>query len=1014
MAQERPYFLENLTTSEGLSSNTITSMVQDDIGFLWIATSDGLNRFDGTEVTQFYYQPNTNSLPHNYIFCLEKLPGNYLAIGTQAGLSFYNVKTGMFENFYYRQNGPLDEYNNTIVSMEPDSKGNLWVASRNCIFVFDTQRKLKNVFHSPFTEADAARERLKFAEKILPLAEGPVLLALHNGWHVWIPGTSNLVPLGNSILKKQLKFLDDLSAQHPAVKTGHYFPYSHVFKIFKKYFLCIKPVTDSLLLFDEKGRMLSSCFFPYNKYPYVSWSHQVSMIDSARLVFLFHNYGLAFLNVSWKDNGLVLQNLSAPLFEANEYRSGFRDHQGNWWLATTEEGVQKISPAKQYFKSKTLISEHSGTATKYEVISAARHNNTLWVATYGDGFFEIDLLSGRQRQHRLFTRGNETVENFIWNIRQVSDDSLWVGTQAGLFWYRISTRKYGRVTYPGKPSVLDSVAITTQFVDSKGLVWMGLGKGRGLCYFDTGKRRFTWLPGNAADGYPLRYPTSIAEDKKGNLWFVNDASTVLVYWNRAANRFQNISPGAEPGKQLSNLCGIWSESDSVLWLGSVTTGLLKFHIPSGAVTLYGHDKGLANSHVSSIYRDQAKRLWLVTDGGLSCFDPLTESFSNYSSKEGLPVKYSTAFFYYDKIDKRLYNGGHGALFYFDPREVNLDQPPQKTIITGMQVNGKPFMLHQDNSTAFKPRQNDIAIRYTSVDLTNGRDTKYAYKLLGEDTGWSMAGKQRQINFSRLAPGKYTFIVRAGNGNGTWSNEIASINFSVRPSFTQTVSFYALVLAAMAALFYGLYRFRLRQLMRTEQVRSEISKNLHDEVGASLTNISLSSLLAQKQLPNESAVSKILDRIYQDSQNVSEAMREIVWSINPEIDTVGDALPRMLRYASELLEAKGIELQAEIDPGIDEVKLTMHERRDLYLIFKESVNNLARHSNATAAVIHFHFKNKMMMMKISDNGRGFDINLPLVNNGLKNMRQRAKSHHWQLDIQSGPGQGSVITVLAQIA
>lgn len=1013
-AQEIPHFLEKLTIEEGLSSNNITDLVQDDNGFLWIATSDGLNRFDGTEVTQYFYQNDANSIPHNFVYCLKKLPRNYLAIGTHSGLSFYNGNTGVFQNFYHQQNSPLDEYNNTIITMEIDKRGNLWVGSRNCIYIFDVELKLKKIIPSMFTQEDAIRERLRFVEKILPLDDGNVLLYLYNGWHLYSASEYNILKLENSPLNARLHFLNDLFKPDVVIRTGHSFSYSHVFKIFERYFLCIKPGADSLLLYNEQGKMLGSCYFPYNKYPYVSWSHRVAMIDSTRLLFLFHNYGLAMIALSWENNSPVIKDISQPSFEFTEFGNAICDRQGNWWLATVEEGLQKISPNKQFFKSKMLVNDSSGKPIKYEVVSASRYNNKLWIGTYGDGFFEIDLLSGKQKQYRIYSGNNETIENFIWNLRQVSADTLWVGTQLGMYWYKISTKNYGRLKSPGKPPVMDSVAITTQFVDSHGLVWMGLGKGKGLCYFDKRNGRFTYYPGTTPGGYPLRYPTGIAEDKKGNLWFVNDASTVLVYWTRNTNQFQLVHLPATLHRQLSNLSGILVENDSILWLGSVTTGLIRFHIPTGAVSILGHDKGLANSHVSSIYKDKSKRLWLVTDGGLSCFDQRTGSFTNYSTKDGLPVKYSTAFFYYDTADRRLYNGGHGAYYYFDPDRMSMSQRPQQTMITAMRVNNEPYMLNQGETPKFKAKQNDITIHYAAIDLSNGPQTKYAYRLIGEDTGWIMAGNQRQINFSRLAPGKYTFMVRAANNSGIWSQQSASISFSIRPPFTQTAWFYLLLAFGMAGIFYSLYRFRLRQLMRTEQIRTEISRNLHDEVGSTLTNISLGSLLAQKQLHNEEAVGRILERIYQDSQNISVVMREIVWSINPEIDTLGEALPRMLHYASELLEAKDINLQPEIAPEIEKMKLSMEQRRDIYLIFKEAVNNLARHSRAKQAFIRFNLSDNILIMVVADDGKGFDMSTPVINNGLKNMRERARTHHWQLGVQSRQGAGTTITLRAGIA
>jgi signal transduction histidine kinase/ligand-binding sensor domain-containing protein len=1015
-AQRIQYFSEKLTTEEGLGSNKINDIAQDDYGFLWIATSDGLNRFDGTEVVKYYREENVNSLPHNYVHCLKSLPGNILAIGTQAGLCFYNSTTGRFKRFYFRQDNNLDEYNNVIVGIETDSKINCWVYSRNCIFILDSLLQLKKIIRSSYTETDIKKRRLRFVEKIFPLSDGNMLLYLYDGFKIYSAQTGAITTLENSSYHDKLSFLKSICPS-PRRKPDQYFPASNVFKVYDKYFLSVRQCMDSLFLFDEQGQRLSSCFFPYNKYPYILWSQRVSVLDSANILFAFHNYGWAVIPVTWQNAKPVIHRPSSLLFETNEYGNALLDRQGNWWLATIEDGLQKISPQKQYFKG-TLLTNNTGKPIKYEVVSLARQKNVLWASVYGDGFFEIDLISGRQQQHFLGTAEN-IWPNLTWNIRQESPDTLWIGTQAGMFWYSISTKKSGRLpSYQGKPPVIDSVAITTQYEDSHGLVWMGLGTANGLCYFDRTQRRFMHYPGNSLKGYPLRYPLGIDEDKNGNLWLVNDASASLVRWDRASNRFQTIPLHSKFRQQVDGLTAIYYDSDSVIWLGTFTGGLIKFNPSIQSSVVYGHERGLINSHITSIYKDKYKRLWLATDGGLSCFDPRTEMFTNYTTKEGLPARYPSASFYYDSSQQRLYNGGKGSIFHFDPDSMNLDYPPQKTIISRIDVSGKSYHS-QDVLATFNSKQNDISIHYTAIDLLNGPSTNYAYQLLSknvlsEDTGWMPAGHQRQINFSRLAPGRYTFRVRASNNNGVWSGELASVSFFIRPHFTQTVWFYALLMLAIAAVFYGMYRFRLRQLMRTEQIRKEISRNLHDEVGSTLTNISLGSLLAQKQLTTENPVTRILDRIYQDSQSVSQTMREIVWSINPGIDTLSEALPRMLHYASELLEAKSIELEAEIAPGIEQVKLSMQKRRDLYLIFKEAVNNLAKHSKAKHVKVSVQLARRILLMTISDDGIGFSGAFAAAGSGLKNMQERARNHHWHLTIQSGPAKGTTIILKAQIA
>src|SRR5262249_17051809 len=162
-------------------------------------------------------------------------------------------------------------------------------------------------------------------------------------------------------------------------------------------------------------------------------------------------------------------------------------------------------------------------------------------------------------------------------------------------------------------------------------------------------------------------------------------------------------------------------------------------------------------------------------------------------------------------------GGKGIFFSFHPDSIFVSVLPPKTIITSVFVNGKPFAF-SDKPITFRSKQNDIAIQYTAVDLTDGPSTNYAYKLVVEDSAWMMAGHMRQINFSHLAPGKYTFLVRASTNGTNWSTQSANLSFYIKAPFTKTAWFYALLVLATGSIFFFLYRFRVRQLMKTEQIR----------------------------------------------------------------------------------------------------------------------------------------------------------------------------------------------------
>ena len=393
-AQQAFHFIEKLTTAEGLSSNAVTDMTQDDQGFLWIATTDGLNRFDGTEITQFFHQANNYSLPHNFIYCLKRLPGNYLAVGTEGGLGFFDAHTGLFHNFYYQSNNTIDPYNNAIIALETDAHGNLWAVSRNCVFVFDSLRQFKNLIPSGFSESHIRQTRANFAEKLWPLSNGDMLLYVPNGWRLYSRGS--LTDTSCSPRLRQMAFLHLLDSTPPHA-TG--FVSSRLFKVFDKFFLLLH--RDSLLLFDESGHEYSRCPFPYNRYPYVLWSQRITPNDSGRMLFLFHNYGLAVLSITWRNKTPILNSLSAPLLGEQEYNTAIRVDQNNWWLATTRDGLQKIVPARQCFTGITLVDLSSHKPVRYEAMSFSRWGHMLWVATYGDGFFGIDQNTRRQRQFRL-------------------------------------------------------------------------------------------------------------------------------------------------------------------------------------------------------------------------------------------------------------------------------------------------------------------------------------------------------------------------------------------------------------------------------------------------------------------------------------------------------------------------------------------------------------------------------------------------------------------------------------
>jgi signal transduction histidine kinase len=264
-------------------------------------------------------------------------------------------------------------------------------------------------------------------------------------------------------------------------------------------------------------------------------------------------------------------------------------------------------------------------------------------------------------------------------------------------------------------------------------------------------------------------------------------------------------------------------------------------------------------------------------------------------------------------------------------------------------------------------------------------------------------------YTNLNPGEYTLHMKAGDAFGNWNDETLQMRIEVLPTFFQTVWFKILVSLLITGILYTFYRYRINQLLHLQQVRNRISADLHDELGSTLSGISIMGSLAKKEMTDQRTSGALVDRIMEDVRQISGSLDDIVWNISPKNDSLSSLIARMTRYASELFEAKQIIFKFDIPERLGDIKLSMEQRRNIYLIFKESVNNLAKYSKCSHALVSIRFDKKNVSLIVKDDGVGFDPTAPTDRNGLRNLRGRAQNLKGRIDIQSGNGQGTSITL-----
>lgn len=280
-----------------------------------------------------------------------------------------------------------------------------------------------------------------------------------------------------------------------------------------------------------------------------------------------------------------------------------------------------------------------------------------------------------------------------------------------------------------------------------------------------------------------------------------------------------------------------------------------------------------------------------------------------------------------------------------------------------------------------------------------------YRLTGYDKNPITAGDRNYVSYANLPSGKYIFKVTCLQDLSRKEHLLAALTIIVAPPFWRTYWFLALCILLLGALLYAFYRYRINQLIQLQKVRNRIATDLHDEIGTTLTNISILSELSKKNLLQKQEAGMFLDRIAEEVHNSSQALDDIVWSINTKNDTLEQTVARMRRYAAEVFDAANVSYSLQLNEEFENYKLNMEQRRDCFLIFKESLNNIYKHARARNVLIKVWIEKSQLQMMIKDDGKGFDITTATHRNGLKNIRNRIQKWEGTITITSSEGEGT---------
>ena len=604
---------------------------------------------------------------------------------------------------------------------------------------------------------------------------------------------------------------------------------------------------------------------------------------------------------------------------------------------------------------------------------------------------------------------------------QAHGGEWWVRTGQGLFRFPPGRRAADLSTsrpdaaFTRKRGLLDNF-MHPVYQDSNGDVWFA------AWHPSTGAHKlYRWnsatdsvqsVPTSGASSLDYKSVTAIAEDRSGQLWVGSEEGGLVRGGSRGFSEVGYLT--AEPVQAL------YFDQTGRLWISSFDRGVTRVDDPGSKrprFRSYDTSSGLSSNHVWCMTDDRFGRMYFGTGSGIDRLDPVTGSIRHYTTSDGV-ARGAVKAAYHDRSNALWFATSSGISRLIPVPD--LESPSPVILISALRIMGAPHPTSEMGETCIRglslpPGRNGVEIEFFGLDFSPNTRHRYRYKLEGADHDWSPLTDQRSVNFAKLAPGSYRFMVRAVNTDGVSSPQPATVEFTVmKPLWAQWWFFAAMAITAVAVA-YGTYRYRLAQFVKLEGVRARISADLHDDIGASLSQIAVLSEVARAVLDEEahSAAAGPLAEITTISRDVISSMSDMVWVVNPRYDHLSDLTARIRRFAGEVLGPRDVDLRFHAPAAGPDPLLTAEVRRHFLLIAKEAIHNIVKHSGATEAHIEIELHTRRLMLRVSDNGRGFDSVAPQQGNGLMNMRRRARWLRGCAELDTSPGNGAVVTITAPL-
>lgn len=1024
--------VRNYTAADGLPRDGVSLIKQDSRGFMWVTAGDGISRFDGYKFTNYTTE---DGLPDRRVNDLLETRSGVYWVATEAGLCRFNplgsrvpstkndsrtnastptLGEPMFKVYNPHRGQPIP-----FNKLSEDERGRIWCGTSEGLFRLEVMQD--------------GEVRFQLVDLGMPSAPASrnVKALLKDSKGTWWSGVAD-----GTIYR----LLTDGRVERYTHRDG--LPQDEVASLFEypsgNIWVGTRKGLYRLIVGPDSSRAVVSQTYGEKEGLQANWINAMLPASDGEF-WAATNAGLYRISLA---NGA-----NAPHFQHYDARNGLCDYQiwdltedrdGNLWMASAC-GVLRIK--QNGFTGYGLA---DGLGAPY-INSIFENLDGALVVINSSGHI-IDRKSGYYGRiiNQFDGARFQTIEpNVIktehgWGWAQtVLQDHLgewWIPTTQGVYRFsQVAQVEQLRHARARLVRTSDNGQVEPEifrlYEDSRGDVWIATtGIRRSLLRWERATGAIHDLT-KAAGTPPNTDFTAFREDSAGNLWIGADEGGGLVRYQPSRTEARHGAPPAvgifrrftvaddvPPGWILS----LYLDRAGKLWIGSQLGGLNRIDDTAADIprfVRYTTADGLSSNNVRSVTEDLWGRIYVGTGHGVDRLDVATGNVKHYTTADGVP-KGVVEVAFRDRSGALWFGGNLERVSRFVPQKDESSSPPA-IYITGLRVEGVARRISELGEASFSQLelasdQNEVSVDFVGLAASIGEELHYQYRLEGSDSDWSAPTTTRTVTFASLAPGTYGFMVRAVNADGRQSLAPASINFRILAPIWMRWWFWALVATALGFTIYALYRYRLARLLEVANIRTRIATDLHDEIGSNLSLIAMLSEITGRKLQfRDSQVAGWLTQIANTSRETVDSMSDIVWAVNPDRDRVGDLMQRMRRVADDTFTARDIEFKLSGSEADDNLKIDADTRRQVFMIFKEAVNNIARHSGCSHADIEFKVDHGELKLKLSDDGRGFDVASAASGNGLASMRRRARSLQGTLDINSEAEHGTTVLLRAAI-